>query len=95
MPYRNLTRERNIPVLRLKKPDRTRWDDRKLDHVRPYLDEAEAEGRFGVVAIVTGKEFQWVWSGRSRSERSGFSFPNADRPVFGALLRTIVAGQTG
>ena len=41
-----------IPMLRLKKPDRRRWDDRKLDHVRPYLDEAESEGRFGVVAIV-------------------------------------------
>ena len=25
-----------IPILRLKKPDRSRWDDRKLDHVRPY-----------------------------------------------------------
>ena len=24
-----------IPILRLKKPDRTRWDDRKIDHVRP------------------------------------------------------------
>ena len=32
---------RHIPVLVLKKPDRTRWDDRKLDHVRPYLDAAE------------------------------------------------------
>jgi hypothetical protein len=32
--------EQNIP-LTLKKPDRTRWDDRKLDHVRPYLDRAE------------------------------------------------------
>src|SRR5262245_17537868 len=25
-----------IPVLALRKPDRSRWDDRKLDHVRPY-----------------------------------------------------------
>ena len=24
-----------IPILALKKPDRSRWDDRKLDHVRP------------------------------------------------------------
>ena len=43
-----------MPILSLKKPDRTRWDDRKLDHVRPYLDKAEAEGRTGVVAIVAG-----------------------------------------
>ena len=47
----------DIPVLNLKKPDRTRWDDRKLDHVRPYLDKAEAEGRSGVVAIVATQEF--------------------------------------
>jgi hypothetical protein len=37
--------ERGIPILELKKPDRSRWDDRKLDHVRPYLDAAEREGR--------------------------------------------------
>ena len=24
-----------IPILRLAKPDRSRWDDRKVDHVRP------------------------------------------------------------
>ena len=42
-----------IPILALKKPDRSRWDDRKLDHVRPYLDAAERDGRFGVVAIVS------------------------------------------
>ena len=30
--------EHQLPILRLKKPDRSRWDDRKLDHVRPYLD---------------------------------------------------------
>ena len=46
-----------IPVLRLKAPDRSRWDDRKLDHVRPYLQAAERERRFGVVAIVAGQEF--------------------------------------
>jgi hypothetical protein len=42
----------------LKKPDRTRWDDRKLDHVRPYFEKAAAEGRTGVVAIVSAQEFQ-------------------------------------
>jgi hypothetical protein len=36
--------EHHFPILALKKPDRTRWDDRKLDHVRPYLEAAEAEG---------------------------------------------------
>jgi hypothetical protein len=59
--------EHRIPILQLKKPDRTRWDDRKLDHVRPYLERAEREGRFGVVAIVTCQEFQWVLSGRNRA----------------------------
>src|SRR5437764_9593543 len=56
-----------IPVLRLKKPDRSRWDDRKLDHVRPYLERAEREGRFGVVAIVACQEFQWVIGARNRA----------------------------
>ncbi len=27
--------EHEIPILALKKPDRSPWDDRKLDHVRP------------------------------------------------------------
>jgi hypothetical protein len=51
-----------IPILQLKKPDRSRWDDRKLDHVRPYLERAERRGHFGVVAIVAAQEFQWVFS---------------------------------
>ena len=38
-----------IPILLLKKPDRTRWDDRKLDHVQPYLERAERTRRFGGV----------------------------------------------
>ena len=59
--------EHDIPILHLKKPDRTRWDDRKLDHVRPYLEQAEREGRFGVVAIVAAQEFQWVFSAKNDS----------------------------
>ena len=55
-----------IPILKLRGPDRSRWDDRKLDHVRPYLDVAERERRFGVVAIVAGQEFAWVFSARNR-----------------------------
>jgi len=62
---------RNIPVLQLKKPDRSRWDDRKLDHVRPYLDRAEREGCYGVVAIVACQEFQWVFAARNRSKKPG------------------------
>jgi hypothetical protein len=59
--------EREVPILQLRKPDRSRWDDRKLDHVRPYLERAEREHRFGVVAIVACQEFQWVLSGRNRA----------------------------
>jgi hypothetical protein len=51
-----------IPILQLNKPDRSRWDDRKLDHVRPYLERADRAGRWGVVAIVATQEFQWVFS---------------------------------
>ena len=36
--------EHDVPVLALKKPDRTRWDDRKLDHVRPYLERGRGRG---------------------------------------------------
>ena len=32
--------EHDVPILHLKKPDRSRWDDRKLDRVRRYMDEA-------------------------------------------------------
>ena len=76
--------EYQVPILRLKKPDRTRWDDRKLDHVRPYLDKAEAEGRSGVVAIVAAQEFQWVFSAKNRSSKPGvasFDFIKEDRRV--------------
>ena len=76
--------ERGIPILRLKKPDRSRFDDRKLDHVRPYLQRAEREGRFGVVAIVACQEFQWVFSARNRSVKPGlvrFEFFREQRRV--------------
>ncbi len=76
--------ENSIPILMLKKPDRTRWDDRKLDHVRPYLDKAEAEGHFGVVAIVAAQEFQWVFTGKNRSKTPGvvsFDFVKEERRV--------------
>ncbi len=75
---------RGIPVLHLKKPDRTRWDDRKLDHVRPYLERAVREHRFGVVAIVAAQEFQWVFGGRDRSQTPGvvrYGFEKAERRV--------------
>ena len=55
-----------VPILHLAKPDRSRWDDRKVDHVRPHVDAAVAAGRFGVVAIVSTQEFQWVFGGRNR-----------------------------
>ena len=38
---RRFAEANEIPILKLKGPDRSRWDDRKLDHVRPYLDAAE------------------------------------------------------
>jgi hypothetical protein len=65
---RRFAEANEIPILKLKGPDRSRWDDRKLDHVRPYLDAAERERRFGVVAIVAGQEFQWVFSARNRGK---------------------------
>jgi hypothetical protein len=76
--------DNDVPILRLAKPDRTRWDDRKLDHVRPYLEKAEAEGRTGVVAIVAAQEFQWVFSAKNRSPKPGvarFEFVKEERRV--------------
>jgi hypothetical protein len=73
-----------VPILALKKPDRTRWDDRKLDHVRPYLATAERAGRFGVVAIVSAQEFQWVFNGHDRAEKPGavcYGFEKSERRV--------------
>ncbi len=74
----------DIPILHLAKPDRSRWDDRKVDHVRPYVDAAVADGRFGVVAIVSAQEFQWVFGGRNRAEAPGvvsFEFTKSSRRV--------------
>jgi hypothetical protein len=68
----------------LKRPDRTRWDDRKLDHVRPHLEDAEAHGRFGVVAIVVAQELQWVFSAKNRSTQPGvanFDFVKEERRI--------------
>jgi hypothetical protein len=76
--------EHKVPILTLKKPDRTRWDDRKLDHVRPYLEKAEAEGHSGVVAIVQTQEFQRVFSAKNRSPKPGvvsYDFVKEERRV--------------
>ncbi|MGH9071627.1 MAG: hypothetical protein ACRDX8_10795 [Acidimicrobiales bacterium] len=73
-----------IPVLHLKKPDRTRWDDRKLDHVRPYLQAAERARRWGVAAIVAAQEFQWVFTATKKSSPGGgvfFSWVKTERRV--------------
>ena len=76
----------DVPVLRLKRPDRTRWDDRKLDHVRPHVEAADRQGRFGVVAIVAAQEVQRVFMGYARGKGEhgkavNFGFDKADRAV--------------
>jgi len=82
-------RANRVPILRLNKPDRSRWDDRGVDHVHPYVAAAEAAGRFGVVAIVSTQEFQWVFSGRNRSTTPGvvsFDFTRSSHRVRHLLL---------
>ncbi len=54
--------------------------------MRPYLERAEREGRFGVVAIVSAQEFQWVFGGRNQFEKEPgpgvwFKFDKAERRV--------------
>jgi hypothetical protein len=81
---KGFAQRRHIPILQLNKPDRTRWDDRKLDHVRPYLDRAERAGRFGVVAIVAAQEFQWVFSATKQTGTTGgvwFKWAKQERRV--------------
>ena len=63
-----------VPVLRLKKPDRTRWDDRKLDHVRPYLQRAERARRWGVAVIVAAQEVQYVFTATKKTGAKGGVF---------------------
>jgi hypothetical protein len=75
-----------IPILGLKRPDRTRWDDRKIDHVQPLLDQAAREARTGVVAIVAAQEIQKVFMGYQRGKAEHgkavcFGFDKADRAV--------------
>lgn len=73
-----------IPILRLKSPDRSRWDDRKIDHVRPYVEAAERDQLFGVVAIVAAQEFRKVFVGVNRSNKpefANFDFTRVDRRV--------------
>jgi len=78
--------DNDIPLLRLKRPDRSRWDDRKLDHVQPLLDRAEDNGRFGIVAVVAAQEIQRVFMAYERNKGAygkavNFSFDKADRAV--------------
>jgi hypothetical protein len=73
-----------VPILRLKKPDRSRWDDRKLDHARPFLDRAERDGRHGVVAIVAAQEFQSVFNATKKTGATTgvwFDWAKAERRV--------------
>lgn len=72
-----------VPVLHLAKPDRTRWDDRKLDHVQPHIDAAERAGRYGVVAIVAAQEFQWVFSATKKTDGKAvwFDWAKTERRV--------------
>lgn len=73
-----------VPVLHLKKPDRGRLDDRKLDHVRPYLERAERSGHHGVVAIVATEEFQFVYAASKKTGAKGgiyFDWRKVERRV--------------
>jgi hypothetical protein len=50
---RSFAETNGIPVLHLNTPDRSRWDDRKVDRVHDYIDQASQPG---VVAIVVAQE---------------------------------------
>jgi hypothetical protein len=70
-----------IPLLHLNTPDRSRWDDRKVDHVRASVDKATQPG---VVAIVIAQEVQKVFMAyqrRPKTDGPQFGFNKADRRV--------------
>jgi hypothetical protein len=77
---RTFAETNGIPVLQLTTPDRSRWDDRKVDHVRDFIDKATEPG---VVAIVVAQEVQKVFMGYQRPSKAGaqFGFVKADRRV--------------
>jgi len=78
---RTFAETNGIPVLHLNTPDRSRWDDRKVDHVREYIDHASQPG---VVVIVVAQEIQKVFMGYTRRCKTGspqFGFDKADRRV--------------
>jgi hypothetical protein len=94
---KHFAEDHDVPILRLKKPDRSRWDDRKLDHVRPYVEAAEREGRFGLVAIVAAQEFQWVFSATKKTGSTNgvwFDWQKAERRV-GTYYFYIVDAEFG
>ncbi|MBF6558446.1 MAG: hypothetical protein IVW52_20325, partial [Acidimicrobiales bacterium] len=94
---KHFAEDHDVPILRLKKPDRSRWDDRKLDHVRPYVEAAEHEGRFGLVAIVAAQEFQWVFSATKKTGSTNgvwFDWQKAERRV-GTYYFYIVDAEFG
>jgi hypothetical protein len=78
---RSFAQINGIPLLHLNTPDRSRWDDRKVDHVREYIDKATAPG---VLAIVVAQEVQKVFMGyrrRPKTDGPQFGFDKADRRV--------------
>ncbi len=78
---RTFAETNGIPVLHLNTPDRSRWDDRKVDHVREFIDKATEPG---VVVIVVAQEVQKVFMGYTRRCKTGspqFGFDKADRRV--------------
>jgi hypothetical protein len=77
---RTFANSHGIPVLHLNTSDRSRGDDRKVDHVREVIDQATEPG---VVAIVVAQEVQKVFLGYQRPSKAGaqFGFDKADRRV--------------
>lgn len=62
---RDYAAEHEIPWIQFRK------GERKLDVVRPLLDEAAEQGRSRVVAVGVGQEFQYVTSGGQAGRGAG------------------------
>jgi hypothetical protein len=76
---RRFAQANHIPVVRFRR------GDRKVEVVRPHLDQAARSGRSQVAAIGVDQEFQVVWTARKRdtdpAKAPQFSFTKEQRRV--------------
>ncbi len=77
----------SVPVLNLAKPDRSRWDDRKLDHVGPTLKPRSEPGAMAWSPSWRPKSSNGC-SALRKGPRAPGSFSTGTRPSAGSAATT-------